>query len=214
MGDGMVLLGHFSWSILSARAQISILKVKSKPTGYVGSSQQAMAVSLSVQPHNITDSSELQVFVSERDWLEPLVKRSNLQLKFPGTKLLAQWGPPFIKVSLNAWACFTNGFTKLKPAVSSGMLILFVLSSSYAELRMKGVLPLRWQNSRSFLKLWPMCFLINPIIFLLTLPSSDKTWQHIHYFSWTHSKGLYVFDKVLVAKATRIPSSSWACHSS
>lgn len=62
----MILLGHFTWSVLSARTQTSILKIRPKPTGYIGSSQQAVAGSLSMQSHNITDSSELQVFVSER----------------------------------------------------------------------------------------------------------------------------------------------------
>lgn len=62
----MILLGHFTWSVLSARARISILKVRPKPTGCIGSTQQAVAGSLSLQPHNLNDTSELQVFVSER----------------------------------------------------------------------------------------------------------------------------------------------------
>lgn len=51
----------------------------------------------------------------------------------PEAKLLVQWGPRFAEITPNTGAQFTDDLAKLKPNVSTELLVLLSLSASRAE---------------------------------------------------------------------------------
>ena len=65
-----------------------------------------------------------------------------------------------MEASPNTGACFTNNLAKQKPMVSTRMLMLLVLSSSFTEMKTDVFSPLKGQISRSFMKLQPACLLM------------------------------------------------------
>lgn len=70
-------------------------------------------------------------------------------------------------MTVSAGSQFTDGLAKLKPGVSTELLLLLSLSSSLAELNVGTIAPFAVQNSRLFSQPWPMLFLIK-LVFLLT----------------------------------------------
>lgn len=86
----------------------------------------------------------------------------------PGVKPLAQWDSQATEAPPNAQAKFTDGWVKLKPMASPGLLWLFSVNASCEEWKTDVVAPLRRQNSKPPSQLQPVG-LVNLVIFSLTL---------------------------------------------
>lgn len=100
----------------------------------------------------------------------------------PEGKPLAHWDSQATDTPPNAQAKFMDGWVKLKPIVSIGLLWLFSVNASCEEWKTDVVALLRRQNSKPPSRLQPVG-LVNPVLFLLTLAADNAS-----LFCWPFGK--------------------------